>query len=101
MLSLISLTYDLMDLYYIMHLSFFRTSVLPPLSLYDMVNKMRSGYYDVNTDIVRESYRVVTPSLSNIKELGYYIGRECANYPSYKLERIESPGTCKQASATV
>lgn len=67
--------------------------MLPPHSLFDLVAKMRSGYYDVDTAIVRESYRVVTPSIANIKELGYYIGRECANYPSYELERIEQPGT--------
>ena len=68
-----------------------RTMVLPPHSMYDLVAKMRNGYYDVNTEIVRESYRVVVPSITDPKEMGYYIGRECANLPSYQLEKVISP----------
>lgn len=70
-----------------------RSRVLPPQSLYDLIGKMRSGYYDVDTEVVRESYRVVTPSIADVKGMGYYIGRECANLPSYYLEKVESPGT--------
>jgi integral membrane protein 2B len=68
-----------------------RSTVLPPHSLYDLVSKMRTGYYDVDTEVVRESYRVITPPISDVKMLGYYIGRECANLPSYELERVQSP----------
>lgn len=69
-----------------------RTMVLPPQSLFDLVVKMRSGYYDIDTEIVRDYYRVVTPPISDYKTVGYYIARECAKFPTYKLERITSPG---------
>ena len=69
-----------------------RTQVLPPQSLYDLVMKMRAGYYDINTEIVREMYRVITPAVKDFKNLGYYIGRECAKLPTYRLERVTSPG---------
>ncbi|CAG2121371.1 unnamed protein product [Medioppia subpectinata] len=52
---------------------------------------MRTGYYDVDTQIVRDMYRVVTPPISDFKSLGYYIGRECAKLPTYRLERMTSP----------
>lgn len=66
--------------------------VLPPHSLFDLVAKMRSGYYDVDTEVVRESYRVLTPPVTDIKAMGYYIGRECANLPSYELETVQTHG---------
>jgi integral membrane protein 2B len=69
-----------------------RSMVLPPHSLFDLVAKMRSGYYDVDTEIVRESFRVVTPAVSDLKSIGYYIGRECAALPTYNLEKVVSPG---------
>jgi integral membrane protein 2B len=68
-----------------------RSQVLPPQSLFDLVVKMRTGYYDVDTQIVRDMYRVVTPPITDFKSLGYYIGRECAKLPTYRLERITSP----------
>jgi len=68
-----------------------RTMVLPPQNLYDLVLKMRSGYYDIDTEIIREKYRVVTPPITDPKSLGYYIGRECGKLPTYKLEKITSP----------
>jgi len=68
-----------------------RSRVLPPHSLFDLVAKMRAGYYDVDTEVVRESYRVVTPAIDDVKSMGYYIGRECATLPSYTLEKVESP----------
>jgi len=68
-----------------------RSRVLPPQSLFDLVLKMRTGYYDIDTQIVRDMYRVVTPPITDFKSLGYYIGRECAKLPTYRLERITSP----------
>ncbi|XP_054159867.1 integral membrane protein 2B-like [Oppia nitens] len=68
-----------------------RSQVLPPQSLFDLVVKMKSGYYDIDTQIVRDLYRVVTPPITDFKNLGYYIARECATLPTYRLERITSP----------
>ncbi|RWS14287.1 Integral membrane protein 2B-like protein [Dinothrombium tinctorium] len=67
-----------------------RTTVLPPKSLYDLIVKMRTGYYNIDTEIVRESYRVVTPAVSDYRTVGYYIARECGNLPTYELEKVTS-----------
>jgi integral membrane protein 2B len=70
-----------------------RTRILPPKTLFDMIGKINNGYYDVDTEIVRDSYRVVTPALDKTDEedFGVYINRECVNFPMYRLERITSP----------
>lgn len=68
-----------------------RTLVLPPHSLFDLVVKMRDGYYDVDTEIVRETMRVLTPAISDFKSVGYYIAQECATMPTFYLERVTSP----------
>jgi len=68
-----------------------RSQVLPPHSLYDLISKMRSGYYDIDTEVVREYYRVVLPAIDDVKELGFYIGQECENLPTYSLEKMTSP----------
>lgn len=70
-----------------------RTRVVPPRNLFDMVEKMRGGYYDVDTEVIHESYRVVTPAIPNGDvSLGSYINEECANFPIYRLEKMTSPG---------
>jgi len=63
-----------------------RTQVLPPQSLFDLVTKMRNGYYDIDTERVRDVYRVVLPPVTDYRELGFYIGRECAKRTTYRLE---------------
>lgn len=67
-----------------------RTQVLPPRDLIDLVRKMWDGYYEVDTDMVRETMRVVLPPIKEPKSAGLYIERECAGYPIYKLEKIVS-----------
>lgn len=68
-----------------------RSLVLPPHSLFDLIVKMRAGYYDVNTEIVRERMRVVTPPILDFRDVGYYIARECSSLPTYRLERMTMP----------
>jgi integral membrane protein 2C len=70
-----------------------RNLTLPPHSLADTIKKMHSGYYDIDTEIVRQSFRVLTPAIKDYKLVGYYIARDCANLPTYQLEAITSPGT--------
>ncbi|XP_023209896.1 integral membrane protein 2B-like isoform X1 [Centruroides sculpturatus] len=67
-----------------------RSLVLPPHSLFDLVVKMRAGYYDVDTEIVRETMQVMTPPIKDFKTVGYYIARECSKMPTYRLERVTS-----------
>ena len=76
-----------------------RSRVMPPRNLFDMIEKMKSGYYDIDTEVIHETYRVVTPPLPNgYLGLGSYINEECASFPIYRLERMTSPGqlTCSQ-----
>lgn len=68
-----------------------RSLVLPPHSLFDLIVRMRAGYYDVDTEIVRERMRVVTPPILDFRDVGYYIARECSSLPTYRLERMTAP----------
>ncbi|CAH0556542.1 unnamed protein product [Brassicogethes aeneus] len=63
-----------------------RENVLPPKSLFDLIHKMWDGYYNVDTKVVRQTMRVVTPAITDPKTIGSYIGRECDGKPIYKLE---------------
>lgn len=65
-----------------------RGNVLPPTSLFDLVHKMWDGYYKVDTKVVRETMRVVTPPITNTTDIGIYIATECENMPIYKLEKF-------------
>lgn len=64
--------------------------VYPPQGLKDMMLKLRTGFYDVDTEIVRESYRVETPAITDLKDLGVYIARECGNLPTFRLKKVLS-----------
>jgi integral membrane protein 2B len=68
-----------------------RSQVLPPHSLFDLVVKMKAGYYEVDTEVVRETMRVVRPPITDYRRVGYYIARECAELPTYMLKRSTSP----------
>ncbi|XP_063228863.1 integral membrane protein 2B [Bacillus rossius redtenbacheri] len=67
-----------------------RNRVLAPRSLFDLIKKMWEGYYEVNTEVVRETMRVVTPAITDFKTVGYYIARECEEKPTYMLEKYVS-----------
>lgn len=69
-----------------------RSKVLAPRSLFDLVNKIWGGYYNVDTEVVRETMRVVTPPISDRAEVGQYISQECNNLPIYKLEKYVGGG---------
>ena len=53
---------------------------------------MWDGYYEVDTDVVRETMRVVTPAITDYKTVGYYISRECSGVPTYMLEKVVTNG---------
>jgi len=64
-----------------------RERILPPKSMYDMIEKMWKGYYSVNTPRVRETMRVVLPPLDDLSDLGEYIQNECEDKTTYRLEK--------------
>lgn len=65
-----------------------RSHVLPPRSVYDLIKKMWMGYYSVDTQVVRETMRVVRPPVKDYQPLGVYIANYCATFPTYNLERL-------------
>lgn len=69
-----------------------RGNVLPPNNLIDLVNKMWDGYYKVDTKVIRETMRVVTPPVSDTTDIGQYIASECEDMPIYRLEKYVGGG---------
>ncbi|XP_076238000.1 uncharacterized protein LOC143181480 [Calliopsis andreniformis] len=67
-----------------------RQKVLPPRNMYDLLRKMYNGYYEVNTEIVRETMKVVKPPITNLSIVGTFIARECQNLPTYMLRKVNS-----------
>lgn len=65
---------------------------MPPKSLFDLLQKMWAGHYNIDTRVVRETMRVVTPPISDPKSIGTYIGKECEGKPIYKLEKYVGGG---------
>ncbi|XP_015907183.1 integral membrane protein 2B isoform X2 [Parasteatoda tepidariorum] len=67
-----------------------RNYVFPPRVLYEQISKMRAGYFDADTQIVRHTMQVVTPPISDLKNVGLFIARDCAQMPIYMLEKANS-----------
>ncbi|KDR10662.1 integral membrane protein 2B [Zootermopsis nevadensis] len=65
-----------------------RQRVLLPRSMFDLIRKLWDGSYEVDTDVVRETMRVVTPPITDFENVGYYISRECSGFPTYMLEKV-------------
>lgn len=76
-----------------------RKRVLPPRNMYDLLNKMHNGYYEVNTEVVRESMRAVFPPISDLSSVGAYIGKECKQMPTYMLEKVNYTGVAKRSAS--
>ncbi|XP_020282861.1 integral membrane protein 2B [Pseudomyrmex gracilis] len=70
-----------------------RERVLPPRNLYDLLKKMNNGYYEVDTAVVRETMKVVTPPITDMSILGRYIARECHDMPTYMLTKVYCNGS--------
>lgn len=64
-----------------------RDTVLPPYSLFDLIRKMYNGYYDIDTDIVKHDYRVITPAVSDMSQISDRIASECDDMKIYMLEK--------------
>lgn len=53
---------------------------------------MLIGYYTIDTSNVMHDMRVVKPAIQDLTEYGIYIAKDCAGFPTYKLEKIVSGG---------
>ncbi|KAK2580243.1 hypothetical protein KPH14_012497 [Odynerus spinipes] len=76
-----------------------RQRVLPPHNLYDLLRKMFNGYYEVDTEIVRETMEVVTPPITDLSSVGTYIARECQDLPTYMLKKV-NPTVVKRSTSS-
>ncbi|KYM75501.1 Integral membrane protein 2C [Atta colombica] len=76
-----------------------RQRVLPPRNMYDLLRKMYNGYYEVNTAVVRETMRVVTPPITDMSIVGTYIARECQDLPTYMLQKVNSSSIVKRSTS--
>ena len=78
-----------------------RQNVIPPRSMFDLLQKMWDGYYRVDTEVVRETMKVVTPPVTDTKEIGGYISGECKGLPIYRLEKYVGGITKRSADLHV
>lgn len=67
-----------------------RNAVSPPTSLYDLLFKMSSGYYSMDINKVMHNMRVVEPAIKHLSDYGMYISKDCADYSTFKLEKVVS-----------
>jgi integral membrane protein 2B len=67
-----------------------RNTVAQPRDLFDIISKMYSGYYDINTDVVRKEMRVVLPALDDMgkAEVSPRIVNDCMGSNIYRLEKM-------------
>lgn len=65
-------------------------NVIKPRSLFDLIIKMQSGFYDIDTDVVRKNMRVVLPEVSDMSDVSKMVQTECQDMKIYKLEQIVS-----------
>lgn len=65
-------------------------AVMPPKSMADLINKMRTGYYNVDTKVLRKNMRVKVPALTDMTDVAPRIANECSGMNVYELEKLQS-----------
>ncbi|XP_037959723.1 uncharacterized protein LOC119689054 [Teleopsis dalmanni] len=65
-------------------------TTLPPKSFLDLMQKMGTGYYNVDTERVRRTMRVVTPPITDLSLISERIANECFDMKIYMLENYVS-----------
>lgn len=76
-----------------------RTRVLPPRDFLDLLNKLRSGYYIPDAEVVQENYRAITPPIQDLMPFGIYIKEECGKLDTYRLVKMGDPIAMSKRSA--
>lgn len=67
-----------------------REAVMPPKSLQDLIQKMYSGYYNVDTKVLRKNMRVKVPELTDFTMVSPRIANECRDMKIYELEKLQT-----------
>lgn len=69
-----------------------RDVILPPKSLADLILKMYTGYYEINTVSIRKNMRVVIPALTDLTTISPIIQNTCDSMDIYRLEAYSGRG---------
>ncbi|XP_016992237.1 integral membrane protein 2B [Drosophila rhopaloa] len=67
-----------------------RDTTLPPTSFVDLMKKMSTGYYNIDTERVRRQMRVVTPRITDLSLISERIANECYDMKVYMMEKFVS-----------
>jgi integral membrane protein 2B len=76
----------LRDRCYILNLD--RTLIPPPRNMFDMIEKMKNGVYNINFQEIKKNYRRQNTELTSLEGFGNLIMRACATKHSYMLEEL-------------
>ncbi|EDW03456.1 GH11245 [Drosophila grimshawi] len=74
-----------------------RDTTLPPSSIVDLMKKMGSGYYNIDTEHVRRIMRVITPRITDLSLTSERIANECYDMKVYMMEKFVS-GVAKRSA---
>ncbi|XP_017011509.2 integral membrane protein 2B [Drosophila takahashii] len=74
-----------------------RDTTLPPTSFVDLMKKMGTGYYNIDTERVRRQMRVVTPRITDLSLISERIANECYDMKVYMMEKYIS-GVSKRSA---
>ncbi|XP_034101398.1 integral membrane protein 2B [Drosophila nasuta] len=74
-----------------------RETTLPPSSFVDLMQKMGTGYYNIDTERVRRNMRVITPRITDVSSISERIANECYDMKIYMLEKFVS-GVAKRSA---
>ncbi|XP_063702616.1 uncharacterized protein LOC134832496 [Culicoides brevitarsis] len=65
-------------------------TVLPPRDMRDLIRKLYSGYYNIDTTVLRKTMRVKLPEVTDMSRVSPRVVNECKNMKIYELEKIVS-----------
>lgn len=79
-----------------------RTTIMEPKSMLELMDKIWTGEYSINTDTIKKNFRVALPALDTFDEVPPRILDECdpTSKKIYKLEKFVNGGKKKKNDKT-
>jgi len=71
---------------YVMRLD--RARIAPPKNIFDIITKIRMGYYSLDFKQIKKNYRIVGEALSSLDGYGDLVSRACSHKTTYRLEEL-------------
>lgn len=65
-------------------------TLIPPKDMVDLITKMRNGYYNINTNVLKKTMRIKGPAITDMTLVAPRIANECKNMDIFELEKIVS-----------